>query len=270
MSKAQREKIKAIKKGYEAKGMKEIKAPDGVWRPKIIGEVLEGEYLEREEDADSYHRNKYYFTDNGTLKDNGRPVGLQGRVAVFGSITLDERMSMIPIGANVAIIYCGEKVNPGFKAPTKLFTVMSDQEIEPEDKDSPSQETSHEPGPGMAMVADDPRARELIKDCKTFLDSEGNKNPSILDIAGYAEKIIQSEDEPDLELLDHVHIVLARDLIAECAISLTSENNLSPTEEEVATCAKKLLKNNRGLLTKVQLLLAEEVKKKKTEEEEGK
>ena len=267
LSKAQREKIKTIKRGYEAKGMKEVKAPDGVWRAKSIGEVLEGEYLEREEDADSYHRNKYYFTDNGMLKDNGRPVGLNGRVAVFGSITLDERMSMIPIGANVAIIYCGEKVNQGFKAPTKLFTVMSDQEVELDEKETPSQETpQHEPGPGTAMVADDPQAREMIRDCKTFLDSEGKKNPSILDIADYAEKIIKSEDEPDLELLDHVHIVLARDLIAECAISLTSDTNLSPTEEEVANCAKKLLKNNRGLLTKVQLLLAENVKSKKEKE----
>lgn len=263
MSKAQREKIKAIKKGYEAKGMKEVKAPDGVWRPKVIGEVLEGEYLEREEDADSYHRNKYYFTDNGTLKDNGKPVGLNGRVAVFGSITLDERMSMIPIGANVAIIYCGEKVNPGYRKPTKLFTVMSDQEIEITEETSNPGKT----GSVAAMPTDDPRARELIRDCKTFLDSEGKTNPSILEIAEYAEGIIEADETPDPELLDHVHIVLARDLIAECAISLTNDDNLSPTEEEVANCAKKLLKNNRGLLTKVQLLLAENVKSKKVKEE---
>lgn len=261
MSKVQREKIKAIKREYVKKGMKEVKAPDGVWRAKRIGEVLEGEYLEREEDADSYHRNKYFFTDNGQLKDNGRPVGMNGRVAVFGSITLDDRMSMIPIGANVAIIYCGEKVNPGFKQPTKLFTVMSDKENEITE-DSPQQSTTK-----TGLGIDDPMAREMIRDCKTFLDSEGNKNPSILDIANYAEELINTEDEPNLQLLDNVQLILARDVIAECALSLTSDDNLSPSEEEVANCAKKLLKNNRGLLTKVQLLLAKNLKSKKEKEE---
>lgn len=208
MSKAQKEKIKAIKKGYEAKGMKEIKAPDGTWRPKRIGEVLEGEYLEREEDADNYHRNKYYFTDNGTLKENGRPVGLNGRVAVFGSITLDERMSMIPIGANVAIIYCGEKVNPGFKNPTKLFTVMSDQEIEI----TPEEPTLEEDEKPVNLGVDDPMARELIRDCITLLKSDGNHNPTEADIADYAEKLINESDEPDRGLLTNVQLILAEEV----------------------------------------------------------
>jgi len=191
--------------------MKEIKAPDGIWRPKTIGEVLEGEYLEREEDADNYHRNKYHFTDNGQLKDpNGRPVGLKGKVAVFGSITLDERMSMIPIGANVAIIYCGEQVNQGFKAPTKLFTVMSDQEIEltTEEEKIPEEVKS----PQANLGVDDPMARELIRDCITLLKSDGNHNPTEADIAEYAEKLINESDEPDRGLLTNVQLILAEEL----------------------------------------------------------
>lgn len=208
LSKVQREKIKSIKREYEKKGMKEIKVPDGVWRPKNVGEVLEGEYLEREENADSYNRNKYHFTDNGQLKDsNGRPVGLKGRVAVFGSITLDDRMSRIPIGANVVIIYCGEKVNPGFKQPTKLFTVMSDEEIEitPE----PTLEADDKP---VNLGVDDPMARELIRDCITLLKSDGNHNPTEADIAEYAEKLINESDEPDRGLLTNVQLILAEEV----------------------------------------------------------
>nr|WP_319372493.1 hypothetical protein [uncultured Methanobacterium sp.] len=262
LSKAQREKIEAIKREYEKQGLKEIKAPDGIWRPKIIGETFRSKYLAFEPDADNYHRNKYTFADDGQLKDeNGRPVGLKGHIYLFGSITLDDPMALIPIGADVGIIYCGERVNPGFKQPTKLFTVMSDKENEITE-DSPQQST---PKTGLGM--DDPMAREMIRDCKTFLDSEGNKNPSILDIANYAEELINSEDEPNLGLLDNVQLILARDVIAECALSLTSDDNLNPSEEDVANCAKKLLKNNRGLLTKVQLLLAKNLKSKKEKEE---
>lgn len=255
LSRAQKEKIRKIKRGYEQKGLREIKGIDGVWRPNTIGEVLEGEYLEFEENADSYNRNKYTFTDNGQLKDSsGKPVGLEGRVSIFGSVTLDDKMKRIPIGASVAIIFCGEKINQGVKNPTKLFTVMSDNEEEPEEETNSSE----------IMPQDDPMARDLIKDCETFLDSEGKKNPSILDIANYAQKILQEDDNPDEQLLDQVHTILARDLIAECALSLTNDDNLSPSEEEVAECAKKMLENkNRPLLTKVQLLLAEIVKSKK-------
>jgi len=258
MTRAQKEKIKEIKRKYEQQGLREIKGRDGVWRPSIIGETLEGEYLEFEEDADSYHRNKYTFKDTGELKDeSGKPVGLEGCISIFGSVALEDKMKRIPIGANVAIIFEGEKINQGFKNPTKLFTVMSNQEVEVEE------ETPRESKATMALDA--PNAREMIRDCKTFLDSEGIKNPSILEIAEYAEGIIEGDEKPDLELLDHVHTILARDLIAECALSLTTDKNLSPSEEEVAACAKKLLKNNRGLLTKVQLLLAENVKSKKNE-----
>lgn len=259
LSKVQMAKIEAIKKEYEKQGLKEIKAPDGVWRPKVIGDTFRSKYLDFEPDADNYHRNKYTFADDGQLKDEeGRPVGLKGHIYLFGSTTLDDPMALIPIGSDVGIIYCGEKVNPGFKQPTKLFFVMSNQEKEV--SDSPGKPAAK---PGLGV--DDPAARETIRDCKTFLDSEGKKNPSILDIANYAEELINSEEEPNLELLDNVQLILAKDVIAECAVALTSDDNLNPSEEEVANCAKKLLKDNRSLLTKVQLLLAENVKSKKNE-----
>jgi hypothetical protein len=263
LTSAQRGKIREIKEKYRKEGLKEIKGRDGVWRPTVIGESFKGEYLECVPDADNYHRNKYIFSDDNELKDsNGRLVGLDGRIALFGGVTLDDSMAWIPIGAQVGVIYCGERPNPGYKRATKLFTVMSDKELDvPMNISTPTKKK-----PAADLAIDDEAARELIKDCKTFLDSEGKKNPSILDIANYAEKIIQEDDKPDHQLLDQVHTILARDLIAECALSLTSDDNLNPSEEEVAECAKKILENkNRPLLTKVQLLLADIVKSKKKE-----
>ena len=258
LSKAQMAKIEAIKREYEKQGLKEVKAPDGVWRPKVIGDTFRSKYLDFEPDADNYHRNKYTFADDDQLKDEeGRPVGLKGHIYLFGSTTLDDPMALIPIGSEVGIIYCGERVNPGFKQPTKLFFVMSDK-VKEITEESSAQSTSK-----TGLGVDDPAAREMIRDCKTFLDSEGKKNPSILQIADYAEELINSEDEPNLQLLDNVQLILAQDVIAECAISLTTDKNLSPSEEEVAECAEKVLKDNRSLLTKVQLLLAENVKSKK-------
>jgi hypothetical protein len=256
---AQRGKIREIKEKYKKEGLKEIKGRDGVWRPTVIGESFKGKYLECVPDADNYHRNKYIFSDDNELKDsNGRLVGLDGRIALFGGVTLDDSMAWIPIGAQVGVIYCGERPNPGYKRATKLFTVMSDKEL-----DVPMNISTPTKKPAADLAIDDEAARELIKDCKTFLDSEGKKNPSILQIADYAEELINSEDEPNLQLLDNVQLILAQDVIAECAISLTTDKNLSPSEEEVAECAEKVLKDNRSLLTKVQLLLAEIVKSKK-------
>lgn len=208
MSKAQREKIKAIKREYEQEGLKEVKGRDGIWRPTDIGESFKGEYLECVPDADNYHRNKYIFSDNDGFKDStGRPVGLDGCIGLFGSITLDDRMAWIPIGAKVGIIYCGERVNPGFKRPTKLFTVMSDEEIEisPE----PTLESDDKP---VNLGVDDPMARELIKDCITLLKSDGNHNPKEADIAEYAEKLINESEEPDRGLLTNVQLILAEEL----------------------------------------------------------
>lgn len=268
LTQSQKAKIKEIKRKYEQEGMKEIKGRDGVWRPTVIGESFKGEYLECVPDADNYHRNKYIFSDDGQLKDpNGRPVGQDDHLALFGGVALDDRMSWIPIGSQVAIIYCGEKPNPGYKNPTKLFTVMSDRELDvPVDTTPTTQRDESEsttPEHSNLNNFDDPRAREMIKDCKTFLDSEGKKNPTILEIADYAEEIINSEDEPDERLLDGVQIILARDIIGECAASLATDENLSPSEAEVVECASKVLKNHRAMLTKVQLLLAENVRSKK-------
>jgi hypothetical protein len=261
----QRAKIKEIKEEYERDGLKEIKGRDGVWRPTVVGETFRGEYLERVPDADNYHRNKYVFSDEQELKDNrGRLLGLEGKISVFGGVTMDDRMEWIPLGAQVAIIYCGEKANPGIKNPTKLFTVMSDRELDINEVATPKTEKPDAKGGASNLTGfDDPEAREMIKDSRTFLDSEGKKNPTILEVADYAEKLVKSEDKPNLQLLENVQIILAREVIAECATTLATEDTLSPSEEEVASCAGKVLKNHRALLTKVQLLLAENVKSKK-------
>ena len=114
--------------------MTEIKPPDGLWRPKIVGEFLEGKYLEMEPNADNYNRNKYYFSDTGKLKDEqGNSIGVKGRIAVFGSVTLDDLMLRVPLGTDVGIIYEGEKINRGKKRPTKLFSLMSKERIPEEE-----------------------------------------------------------------------------------------------------------------------------------------
>jgi len=203
LSQAQKAKINEIKAKYEKKGMKEIHGNDGVWRPKIIGEVLRGIYLRVETDADNWNRNKYYFDDKGkTLDQEGHPIALNGEIAVFGSVVFDDRMRRLPTGADLAIIYCGEQRNPGKKNPTKLFTIMSDQ--------SPGNElnASHEPAPEMRQ-ADYPAAQELIKDCITYLADEGKKNPTPAEIVNYAKKLINDSDEPDTQILTEVKILMA-------------------------------------------------------------
>jgi hypothetical protein len=205
LSQAQKTKIKEIKAKYEKEGMKEVHGNDGVWRPKTIGEVLRGIYLRVEPAADNWNRNKYYFDDKGkTLDQDGHPISLNGEIAVFGSVVFDDRMRRLPTGADVAIIYCGEQRNPGKKNPTKLFTIMSN--LSPGEADNPLLQ----PAPEMKR-AHYPAAQELIKDCKTFLNDEGNKNPTPAEIVNYAEKLINDSEDPDTQLLSEVKILMAEE-----------------------------------------------------------
>lgn len=206
LSKAQKAKIREIKQKYEQAGMKEVHGNDGVWRPKQSGEVLEGFYLRVETNADNWNRNKYYFYDKGkTLDQDGQPIAINDEISVYGSVVFDERMRRVPTGARVAIIYCGEQANPGKKNPTKLFTLMSDQT--PREDNAPKNEKK-----AQKMEENDYHAaRELIKDCKTFLADEGNKNPSPTEIVKYAENLINDSDNPDRKLLSEVKILMAEE-----------------------------------------------------------
>lgn len=200
LSQAQKAKIKTIKQEYERNGFKEIHGNDGVWRPRTTGEVLEGVYLRVEPNADNWNRNKYFFDDQGkTLDLDGQPIALNGEVAVYGSVVFDDKMKKIRTGVNVAIIYCGEQANPGKKNATKLFTIMG--------KTNPDQVKDSSP----MKQRDYPEARELIRDCRTFLGSEGKHNPTPTDIVKYAEKLINDSDDPNHKLLQEVKIIMAED-----------------------------------------------------------
>jgi hypothetical protein len=202
LSQAQKNKIKTIKARYEGEGMREVHGRDGVWRPKIVGEVLKGVYLRVEANADNWNRNKYFFDDKCQTKDqDGQPIALKGEIAVFGSVVFDDKMSRIPTGADVAIIYCGEKANLGKKNPTKLFDIMSKKIIKP------SEESNPKPRPEMKQV-DKPAARELIRDCVTFLQDDGNYDPTPKDIMKYAEKLVKDGDDQDPQLLKDVESIL--------------------------------------------------------------
>jgi len=205
LSQSQKNKIREIKQQYEQAGLKEVHGNDGVWRPKVTGEVLEGYYLRKEAEADNWNRDKYYFDDQGkTLDPDGQRIAINNEIAVFGSVVFDERMRRVPIGAKVAIIYCGEQRNPGKKNPTKLFTIMSDQY--PGEIDQASSQSAPE-----MKRADYPAAQEVIKDCKTFLNNEGNNNPAPGEIVQYAEKLINDSDGPDTQLLSEVKILMAEE-----------------------------------------------------------
>jgi len=249
--------------------MTEIKPPDGIWRPRIIGEFLEGEYLEMEPHADNYDRKKYSFSDTGQLKDEeGNSIGVKGRIAVFGSVTLDDLMLRVPIGTTVGIIYEGEKINRGKKRPTKLFSLMSKDRIPEEELGNIDTSGTNSSTPTSTdLSVDDSTARELIRDCVAYLESEGNYSPSQQDIADYAEKLINEGDEPDKKLLDLIMSILAQDLINACITHLEAIESEEVSEENIAKTAKEVINEsdtpNRNLLTKVQLILAESVKNKK-------
>lgn len=209
LSQAQKNKIKELKAQFEREGMKEVHGNDGVWRPKVFGEVLRGIYLRMEPDADNWNRNKYFFDDKGQTKDpDGEPIALKGEIAVFGSVVFDDKMRKIPVGANVAIIYCGEQANPGKKSATKLFTIMSTHITTPQGE-------SEENSTVTMKKTEYPAAEDLIKDCITLLADEGNKNPTPEEIVDYATKVINDSPEPDTRTLNQVKIIMAEKVKAQ-------------------------------------------------------
>ncbi|WP_321422796.1 hypothetical protein [uncultured Methanobacterium sp.] len=205
LNQAQKNKIKEIKAQFEREGMKEVHGNDGVWRPKIFGEVLRGIFLRMEPDSDNWGRNKYFFDDKGQTKDqDGEPIALKGEIGVFGSVVFDDKMRKIPVGAEVGIIYCGEQANPGKKSATKLFSIMS--------KRTTSQTVSEENSTNTMKKTEYPAAEELIKDCKTLLADEGNKNPTPNDIVNYATKLTNESPEQDTQTLNEVKILMAEEV----------------------------------------------------------
>lgn len=209
LTQAQKNKIKEIKAQFEREGMKEVHGNDSVWRPKVFGEVLRGIYLRMEPDSDNWGRNKYFFDDKGQTKDkDGEPIALKGEIAVFGSVVFDDKMRKIPVGANIAIIYCGEQANPGKKSATKLFSIMSTHI-------TTSQSESEENSKTSMKKTEYPAAEELIKDCKTLLADEGNKNPTPNDIVDYATKLTNESPEPDTQTLNEVKILMAEEVKAQ-------------------------------------------------------
>jgi len=81
------------------------------WEPEIIGETLQGTYIDLEEDVGQYKSNLY------TIKTS------EGEVKVWGSKVLDELMKKVDLGLEVRITYNGKQPSKSGKNPWKDFKV---------------------------------------------------------------------------------------------------------------------------------------------------
>ncbi|BDZ68721.1 hypothetical protein [Methanobacterium ferruginis] len=98
-------------------GWKEVKRDEAelekpvTWEPEIIGETLQGTYIDLEEDVGQYKSNLY------TIKTS------EGEVKVWGSKVLDELMKKVDLGLEVRITYNGKQPSKTGKNPWKDFKV---------------------------------------------------------------------------------------------------------------------------------------------------
>jgi len=81
------------------------------WEPEIIGETLQGTYIDLEENVGQYKSNLY------TIKTS------EGEVKVWGSKVLDELMKKVDLGLEVRITYNGKQPSKSGKNPWKDFKV---------------------------------------------------------------------------------------------------------------------------------------------------
>jgi hypothetical protein len=98
-------------------GWKEVKRDEAelekpiTWEPEIIGETLQGTYIDLEENMGQYKSNLY------TIKTS------EGEVKVWGSKVLDELMKKVDLGLEIRITYNGKQPSKTGKNPWKDFKV---------------------------------------------------------------------------------------------------------------------------------------------------
>ena len=95
----------------EVKREEEEKEKTKFWEPDVIGETLQGTYIDLEENVGQFKSNLY------TLRTN------EGEVKVWGSTVLDGLMDKVDMGLEIRITFNGKQPSKSGKNPWKDFKV---------------------------------------------------------------------------------------------------------------------------------------------------
>lgn len=107
----------AIKDGVD--GWEEIIEERVCWVPKNRGDILIGVLIKRDENRGPRGNLTFYEVETAEVDEDGEKI-VQN---VLGTTVLNKKMSTVPIGYEVAIMYCGEKPSQPPKKPLKIFRV---------------------------------------------------------------------------------------------------------------------------------------------------
>ena len=95
----------------EVKRDEEEKEKTKFWEPEVIGETLQGTYIDLEENVGQFKSNLY------TIRTS------EGEVKVWGSTVLDGLMDKVDMGLEVRITFNGKQPSKIGKNPWKDFKV---------------------------------------------------------------------------------------------------------------------------------------------------
>lgn len=93
----------------EVKRDEEEKEKTKFWEPDVIGETLQGTYIDLEENVGQFKSNLY------TIRTS------EGEVKVWGSTVLDGLMEKVDMGLEVRITFNGKQPSKSGKNPWKDF-----------------------------------------------------------------------------------------------------------------------------------------------------
>ena len=93
----------------EVKRNEEEKEKTKFWEPEVIGETLQGTYIDLEENVGQFKSNLY------TIRTS------EGEVKVWGSTVLDGLMEKVDMGLEVRITFNGKQPSKSGKNPWKDF-----------------------------------------------------------------------------------------------------------------------------------------------------
>ena len=93
----------------EVKRDEEEKEETKFWEPEVIGETLQGTYIDLEENVGQFKSNLY------TIRTS------EGEVKVWGSTVLDGLMEKVDMGLEVRITFNGKQPSKSGKNPWKDF-----------------------------------------------------------------------------------------------------------------------------------------------------
>ncbi|AIS32008.1 MULTISPECIES: hypothetical protein [Methanobacterium] len=93
----------------EVKRDEEEKEKTKFWEPEVIGETLQGTYIDLEENVGQFKSNLY------TIRTS------EGEVKVWGSTVLDGLMEKVDMGLEVRITFNGKQPSKSGKNPWKDF-----------------------------------------------------------------------------------------------------------------------------------------------------